>query len=596
MKHTLSLSMPTRKEILRYAGALCVMAFLLFGNILGGEFVYDDTWVIGQNPTLSRVLQIPAQFVKPYHYLQPETGLYRPLTLMSFSLNFIFGRSSFGFHVGNVLLHAINSLLVFLIAARLFKSKPAAYIASLLFIVLPVHTEAVAFISGRADLLACMFGLLSIWYLLRQQDWMSAGMFALGLFAKESVVGLVPVILFIIWRRSEPSSVRRMIREAWVFIPGGLLYILLRWVALGSHVLGNDADIIYNPLKYTNALSRFLTALKVLAMYVSKAVMPIHLSADYSFNQIPIIHTLAHPGALAGLVMLGIACAALVWPRTRRSPVGFSALFFLSTFFVISNFIVPIGTVMAERTFYLPSVALCWLVGEGFAHMMAWRFRRAWIAVVVVLCALYGIRTIARNPIWQNRKVLFEDMVAQAPASIHAKTNLAIYDIQNGKWEEGKRLLNEVYPLAPEHLPILDTLGIIAEHEQRYADAEQYYLKAISLRPHYATGLSNLARMYFQLGTYDRAAEISWREFSYHQSPSYMMVYAMSQSKLGNYDTTIAAIKQYYGEDPLDLNLQFALGYAYFKKGDRVTADRYFAKSKNPAMSDEEFIKSIENF
>ena len=187
-------------------------------------------------------------------------------------------------------------------------------------------------------------------------------------------------------------------------------------------------------------------------------------------------------------------------------------------------------------------------------------------------------------------------MVADSPRSWHAKNNLGNLLIKSGRWEEGKRLLMESYASFPDHAPLLDALGIVAEHEQRYEDAERFYIRAIKVRPHYATAFSNLGRMYFQLQRYDLAAPLYWSEFQYRARPDFMLVYAMSMSKLGRFNEAIATVTQYYGEYPDDERLQFALGFAYYKKGDKIKANEYFKTSKNPALNEEEFIKSIEKF
>lgn len=585
----------TKKEIWRFFFICIVLAFILFGNGILGQFVYDDDWVINKNPIVSNFSNIFNQFVLPYHYLQPETGLYRPLTLISFSFNYIFGNGPTGFHVINILLHALCAFLIFNLIFKIFNSKRLSYLTAILFLFLPIHVETVTFISGRADILAFLFSLLAFWFLVEKKYWLSSAMFLLALFSKESALAVIPIMVFWIWFY-ERDNIKNLVKKLTYYMPSLGIYALLRYITLKNFFLSNDADLIYNPLKFTDWLSRFYTALKVMTVYLEKTFWPVNLSADYSFNQIPVIHSPLNFQVILGLIILTCLVYVIFWNRTKSGIVALGSIIFLSSYFIISNFIFSIGTIMAERTFYFPSFGAALIAVFGVENLIGWRFKKIWLGLFGLVMVVYGVIIMNRNPVWHDRLTLYTDMVKTAPQSVHAKTNLGVYYIQNNHWDEGKKLILETYAVDPEHLPILDSLGIIAEHEKRYPDAETFYLRALNIRPHYATALSNLGRMYFQLGQYEKSADIYWREFSYKQEPGPLLVYAMSKSKLGKYDEAIDIIKRYYTDQPQDLRLKFALGYAYYKKGDRVTADKYFKESKNPSISDEEFIKTLENF
>ena len=574
--------------------AMVVLAFILFGNGIKGSFVYDDVWVINENPLLGKLNDIPKIFVSPYHYFQPETGLYRPLTVASFSLNTVLSKKPELFHITNIFIHALNSFLVFLLIFKMFKSKKTAYGASFLFLFLPIHTEAVTFISGRADILAFLFSITTLIFILERKYWLGAASFLLALLAKESAIGLIPVICLMLF-----ESKHRLIpamKEAAKFIPSGILYLILRWSALKSHFLGNDASQIYNPLKFTDPLSRFYTALKVMLLYIWKTFVPAHLSADYSYNQIPLIKTFFNWNVLTGIIFLSLLSFLIFSKRARGTPLRFGSLFFVSTFFIISNFIVPIGTIMAERTFYMPSLGIAIIVAYGLGALMDWRFKKLWLILFSSALIFYGLVVISHNTVWSSEENLFTDMALKSPMSVHAKTNLGLYYIRTSQWDKGKSLLEDAYKIGENHLPLLDSLAIVAEHEHRYKDAEQLYLRALDIYPYSDTTLSNLGRLYFASGQYQKTANIYLRAFGYVNKPNFLLAYAMSESKLGNYDMAIETITKYYGEMPSDTGLQFALGYAYFKKGNRAKADQYFKSSKDPNVSEDEFIKSLERF
>ncbi len=585
------------------------LSFLIFGNGLNGQFVYDDSWVIVRNPTLTSVSNIFSQLISPYHYLQPETGLYRPLTLISFSINFIFSSSPWIFHFTNILLHALAVWLVFLLTLEIFKSRRLAYLTSVLFLFLPIHVEDVTSIIGRADLLAFVFSLLSVWLVVKRKYTLGSLVWLLALLSKESAVGTAIIIVFYLWSfasqcrncssvegKSQFShTVTHFPKKILYFIPAGIVYLIFRWLALKENFLANDASYIYNPLKFVGFWTRSLTGLKVLTMYLSKMLVPRNLSADYSFNQIPLVHSFWRFDVVVGLALILVLILLLFWRKTRNTPWSFGAITFLASYFIISNLFFPIGTVMAERAFYFPSFGLALLLSLCLDFLTR-GVRKLGLTLFLVVCLVYGVIIFNRNKVWADAETLYRDMVLKAPQSAHVKTNLGNFLIKNNNWQEGKDWLEKAYIIAPEHLPLLDGLGLVAEHDKRYQDAEKFYKKAISIRPHYATALSNLGRMYFQLGQYEKSAEIYWQEFTYKPEAGPMLVYAMSKSKSGQQNEAISAITKYFGENPKDIRLRFALGYAYFKKGDKTKADYYFKDSKNPAVSDEDFLKSIEKF
>ena len=145
------------------------LSFVLYGNSIKGDFVSDDKLVIVQNPFVSgNFSDFFKAFSAPYYYNQPHAGLYRPLTTASYNLNKVFSSESFGFHLINVLLSAFNGFLVFLLASRFtsqrvtlgFTGKRSAFLAMILFLLLPIHSEAVSAIVGRAELLALFFSVL----------------------------------------------------------------------------------------------------------------------------------------------------------------------------------------------------------------------------------------------------------------------------------------------------------------------------------------------------------------------------------------------------------------------------------------------------
>src|SRR3989344_5893160 len=131
-----------------------VGSFVVYGNSIKGDFVFDDVVVVQKRSDLKNFAHLPKLFIEPYHLHRPQSGLFRPITAASFAFNYAFlGKSPAGFHVINIILHALASALVFWLVWHLFSRRDLAWVTWLLFLVLPIHTEAVANIVGRAEIL-----------------------------------------------------------------------------------------------------------------------------------------------------------------------------------------------------------------------------------------------------------------------------------------------------------------------------------------------------------------------------------------------------------------------------------------------------------
>src|SRR6266404_4988933 len=318
-----------------WLAAVVVAAVLPYLDSLQGAFVFDDFGLVTQNPYASPGMPLLAWFTRP----STSGSLYRPLTMVSYGLNALLSPNPLSYHLMNVALHALAALAAFSLARSLLRSTPAAGVAALLFAVHPVHTEPVANIAGRSELLAGLFSLLALACFARataaaagKRLWSAASLaaFAAGLLSKESAFVTIALVA-------------------------------LRWLAVGALTLAEPPPFIDNPLAHVALLARLATALVVLGEYGSVLAVPLRLSADDSFNQVPVVHSLADP-RLVGTTAVILALALALGAARRRMPVlPFAALFFV--FALTSNVCFPIGTIKAERMLYLPSFSWCLACG-----------------------------------------------------------------------------------------------------------------------------------------------------------------------------------------------------------------------------------------
>ena len=407
------------------ATLIFLAAFAVYLNSLGGQFVFDDTSIIQNNPQIRSLDWSSLRHLFGSHYWQAvegQGGLYRPVVVLSYAINYaIGGINPWGYHFVNILLHALNSALVFLIILELFQDRAFALWSGLLFALHPIHTEAVAYVVGRAESLAALFFLAAWWLYLRRRMAAAVAAFLLAVLTKESAftfLAVLPVSDF-------ASEKRFVISRYWPFALAAALALGLRYAALGG-LAPLYINPTSNPLAVVPLGARLLTATAVFWKYIGLLIFPVPLSADYSFNQIPQVSTAVDLSFLLGATALALLVAAAVWSVRRSPALLLCTVFFLATFSITSNFIRPIGTIMAERLLYLPSL--------GFTCALAWGVAQAGrsprrkdivTAAAVLLAVLYAGRTLLRNSDWHDHLALFSSAAVVSPNSSLVQANLA---------------------------------------------------------------------------------------------------------------------------------------------------------------------------
>jgi hypothetical protein len=411
------------------AALIALAAAAVYARTVGFAFVYDDISVILNNALVHSPAHWAEILTSPW---QPH-GLYRPFTSLTFAANWALGSGApAGFHVVNLLLHAAASALVYLLAAR-WLPRTGAFAAGLLFAVHPVHVEAVANSVGRAELLATTFTLASALLYLRHGDlvrttgrwhWGAAlgtlGMVLLALASKESAFAAPALLLLLDWlREREAGRAFRVRRDPQSALWLAVVALTVVWLLLRARILGDLAGDQPAPgLAGTSLTERVIIMLPVVTEYLRLLLLPLHLSADYSPNFLPVTTTFgAH--AVLGLLLLA-ACAGLAVIAQVKAPVVTAGIAWVgASLLIVANLVEPTGILLAERTLYLPSVGLCLVLGWLWCE--AWR--RAPVPAGAALCVMviaFTTRTEAREGVWQDNTVFFHQLVRDAPRSYRA--------------------------------------------------------------------------------------------------------------------------------------------------------------------------------
>jgi tetratricopeptide (TPR) repeat protein len=291
-----------------------------------------------------------------------------------------------------------------------------------LFVVHPIHTEAVAAIVGRAEILAALFGLLYlILHRQRRSPILCAGVFLLALWSKESAIAFFPlaVAMDVLFPSDGPKR--------WPIGSYGASAVMLGgWLAMRSAALAGQpllVPFVDNPLATASPGARLLTIFRVQLDYLRLELVPVGLSSDYSFNQIPLVSQVTNRYVLGGLTLLALAIAAAWRARKAHPIVAFAIAGYAVLFAPTSSLLLPIGTIMGERLAYSPSIMFCLLVSYAGWQLSRGHERPA-IAAFVVLMVIFSGLTIARNRTWSDELTFFRAQVESAPDSAKAHYGL----------------------------------------------------------------------------------------------------------------------------------------------------------------------------
>ena len=406
---------------------LCALTLLAYSNSFRAGIVLDNKALLLQDPRIRAVTgeNLSLIFEHTYWWPRGEAGIYRPLTTLSYLLNYVGlgdGDQAAGYHRVNLVLHMVNMLLVFALGRRLLGQVGRAALLAALWAVHPASTESVTNIIGRSDLLAAM-AILSGFLMYvkstqtagpRRLAWLTGlGMAtAAGVYSKESAVMIIGVIA--LYELTWPGR-RRWFDFLFGCVATGIPItgMLLQRASVLAGSSPAEFPFTDNPIAGAGFWTGRLTALKVVAHYLAQVVWPRRLSIDYSYSQISLVSGSA--GDWISVAVTLLAAASLVglwrWNRTAFFLAGFALIVFLPT----SNLLFPIGTIRADRFLYLPAVGLLGCVVIA-VYALGSQMRSPMVAPVILLVMTTGfaVRTWARNGEWSDEVTL---------ASVDVQTN-----------------------------------------------------------------------------------------------------------------------------------------------------------------------------
>jgi Flp pilus assembly protein TadD len=541
---------------------VCGATLAVYASALGDGFVWDDGNIIVANPAIKHWSEAARLFASS---LERNTEYYRPMLGLSFLGDWqLFGAWPAGFHLTSILIHAAVGVLLYVLAVRVLGDPLAAVSAALLFVVHPVHTEAVTYVSGRSDPLAALFALAAlIWLLEPRRRALSVGAFFLALLSRETSMGVLLLVPLLDVTAGPPGTWKARVTRRYLPYVGALaVYLVIRWLAVGTGTVTNDTAAY-------GLGTRLLTLPKVVVAYLGLLAVPssLHMERVVAPARSPLDPTVLGP------VLLLVAAVAAVgsWRRERREawPVVFGAAWFGLALLPVAN-LVPLATFMAEHWLYLPSMGLFMAAGWGLSRLATRTRPAAAIAVLAVLALAYGARTARRNLDWRDDRTLYQATLRfTESARVHG--NLGRVYWMEGDVERAKHELDRAIELRPRHWQTADAYnqrGVIYQQEGRHAEALQEFQRAIELYPRNPAPYVNLATTLQAFGRIDEARRAL--ETAIATDPRYASAYVNLGNVFFNAGDLVRARELYTKAIALDPQLGDAhqnLGAVYFHEG-----------------------------
>ncbi|MFT3908026.1 MAG: tetratricopeptide repeat protein [Ferruginibacter sp.] len=481
-----------------------IFSFGLYFNTVLNEYALDDGIVITDNQFtkkgfagVSEILSNESFAGLPGVSTELSGGRYRPLSIATFAMEYgIFGPKPSVSHLINALLYGFLCVLLFyFLREYVFRNNAsAAFIATLIFAVHPLHTDVVSNIKGRDEVLCLLLLLISLITYLKYFEKRKTGLlvvsliaYFLSLLAKENgitFIAVVPLVIYFFMNKKFNESLKTMIPFVLVFTA----YLLIRLKITGLHSVETQ-EVMNAPFILATGSEAFATKLMILGKDLWMLVFPHPLSFDYSYNQIPYVNFTDWKCILSILINAALVFLAIKL-FNKKHMISFAILFYYITLSITTNFVFDVGSPFNERFLFQPSIGFAIAIAFLLNYLGTIKpgnplLKTVSIAIFVFIIAAGSIKTFMRNFEWKNNDSLFIADVVHTPNS--AKTN----NFTGVAW-----------------LKKTETEKDSAKREVYFEKAIPYFNQALKVHPDFADAYIDLGNIYAQQGKLEKAKEV----------------------------------------------------------------------------------------
>ncbi|MEO8514493.1 MAG: tetratricopeptide repeat protein [Ignavibacteria bacterium] len=507
---------------------LAVVSFAVYANALSNEFVFDDESVVQGDPTITSLSNIPKFFTGELGFHKVIGAYFRPVVSTSYAIDYsLWQLNPVGFHLTNILIHIINVLLFFTLLMLMFEKTQSAYkeyailIAALIFAVHPIHTEVVAWVSGRTDGLACTFFFAAFIYYLKYSKEpsnknlaLTLVLYFLSLLSKEMAITLPAVIILydMVINKNDFKELlkKRIVMYGSLIVLSGL-FMLLRWWALSQVVPRQTYFYFYD----RSTMTAILTMLQTIPLYFRLSIAPYGMLYHYS-GYLPDILNISDYRAIFAIVFLLVMGGAAVYFVKRAPYISYAILIFFVTLLPVMN-IVPTMNFMADRFLYIPSMFFSIIIGAVLLRYFTQKHYNLIMTLSGAVLILFCYMTVTRNAEWKTNDILFQS--AEGRPGTVTYVNLGNIYANKGNYDVAEVYYRKAIDLRKETLIAHNNIGKIFMVKANYDSAYWYINRAYLLDTLSPEPQFTLAQMYQRKGDINQA--IKWLEKLTTFAPNY---------------------------------------------------------------------------
>lgn len=558
------------KTVLVVAALFAVTASL-FWPATGYDYVdFDDGSYVFENPWVNTGL--PWKNVR-WAFAAVHEDWWLPVLWLSFMVDTeLFGPGPFGYHLTNILLHALNTVLLFWVLHRMTGMRWRSAWVAAFFAIHPLRVESVVWITERKDVLSGLFWMLAMLAYLRYVEnptrrryWLVPALMLLGLMSKAILIVLPPVLLLLdYWPlRRAGSPFQRSQWPAWwrLFVEKTPLWVLsLMFIGINLKTHTEGVGFLYQQF-----VARLWLIFPNYWKYLAKIFWPGRMGILYPERDIVYV-----PASLLALGGLAVITLLAFWLSRRYRFVGMGWLWFLV---VLSPVIRGVRLGLAEyadRFTYLPSIGLgillVWAVAEWAG---AARRRRALaLCAAALLLAAAGSLTARQIRLWENSETLFRHTLNITGPNPIILNNLGSYMLEKGQLQDAEKLFHEVLVIAPSFSLSQANLGATYCLMGRFEKATEHLRAALKLEPAYKTAILNLGGALYMLGRFNEAID-EFKRVSVLDPKAAAAHYNIGNAyyELGRFEQAIAQYREALRLQPKYIAAQGNMGNAFFRMG-----------------------------
>jgi protein O-mannosyl-transferase len=605
------------------AALVALLTFIVYLPALRNGFIeWDDIRYIVENPDIRT---FDAAFLR-WAFLDFHISNWHPLTWMSHALDYaLWGLNPLGHHLTSIILHAVNTALVVVLAQKLFETARertpqnaapsflndrtilvAAGVTGLLFGIHPVHVESVAWVAERKDLLCALFFLLSVLQYANAARRMGHGaermrltssatlsalfFFLLALMSKPMAVSLPLVLLLLDWyplgRIGSGKTLQTAIIQKLPFFALSLASSIVTLLAQRTGGAMASTDVV--PLAL-----RTLVATKSLVAYLGKMLLPTRLLPFHPYPKDVSITSFEYLSACVLVILITAACVVLV----KKQRIWLAAwVYYVVTLLPVLGIVQVGAQAMADRYAYLPSLGPFLIAGSGVAWASA-AIRERWgsgrhhffSAVVLLVVVILSSVTVRQIKIWQDSIVFWTYEMDNAPEATIAYVNRGIAFMKLGQFDKAIRDYTEAISRKPSDYKAFYNRGVLFAELNLISQAIDDYSNVIALKPSYYDAYNNRGVLYEKLGQFDRAVADYSSAISLNPSNSRAYVNrGLAYDRAGLPERALADLDRAISLNPNDADAHYNRGLFFSKTGqvDRALADLDRAIALNPGDPD----------